>query len=168
MLSFLLVGLVGFGNRHIRKAFLDHHISGQIIATSHDLTSKGSWRREITLFQGNLGLWVKYYNLARYIMDIQNGAQSQVMSSEDSVRRVMSESLGVLFFVPGLFVPDGIGILNFRQWKVLFHHQVVVKFRNFSWRIQYDGSWGFEFFAWFWILQLSCVLLFFWGLVSPY
>ena len=31
--------------------------SGQIIATSHDLTSKGSWGREIPLFQGNLGWW---------------------------------------------------------------------------------------------------------------
>ena len=32
--------------------------SGQIIiATSHDLTPKGSWEREIPLFQGNLGWW---------------------------------------------------------------------------------------------------------------
>ncbi len=31
--------------------------SGQIIATSHDLTPKGSWGREIPLFQGNLGWW---------------------------------------------------------------------------------------------------------------
>ena len=31
--------------------------SGQIIATSHDLTPKGSSRREIPLFQGNLGWW---------------------------------------------------------------------------------------------------------------
>ena len=31
--------------------------SGQIIATSHDLTLKGSYRREIPLFQGNLGWW---------------------------------------------------------------------------------------------------------------
>ncbi len=29
----------------------------QIIATSHDLTLKGSWEREIPLFQGNLGWW---------------------------------------------------------------------------------------------------------------
>ncbi len=36
---------------------------GQIIATSHDLTPKGSWGREIPLFQGNLGWW--NYNLAR-------------------------------------------------------------------------------------------------------
>ena len=33
------------------------HISGQIIATSHDLTPKGSWGREIPLFQENLGGW---------------------------------------------------------------------------------------------------------------
>ena len=44
--------------------------SGQIIATSRDLTPKGSWGREIRLFQGNLGWWSvrrlgKYYNLAR-------------------------------------------------------------------------------------------------------
>ena len=32
-------------------------ISGQIIATSHDLSSKGSSGREIPLFQGNLCLW---------------------------------------------------------------------------------------------------------------
>ena len=32
-------------------------VSGQIIATSHDLTPKGSWEREIPLFQGNLGWW---------------------------------------------------------------------------------------------------------------
>ena len=31
--------------------------SSQIIETSHDLTPKGSWGREITLFQGNLGWW---------------------------------------------------------------------------------------------------------------
>ena len=29
--------------------------SGQIIATSHDLTPKGSQGREIPLFQGNIG-----------------------------------------------------------------------------------------------------------------
>ncbi len=32
-------------------------ISGQIIATSHDLTPNGGLVREITLFQGNLGWW---------------------------------------------------------------------------------------------------------------
>jgi len=36
--------------------------SGQIIATSHDLTPNGGLVRDIPLFQGNL---VKYYNLAR-------------------------------------------------------------------------------------------------------
>ena len=35
------------------------HDSGQIMATSRDLTSKGSCGREIPLFHGNLGL-VKY------------------------------------------------------------------------------------------------------------
>ena len=30
---------------------------GQIIGTSHDLTSTGSWGREIPLSQGNLGRW---------------------------------------------------------------------------------------------------------------
>ena len=45
------------------------NISGQIIATSPDLTTKGGLVREIPLlFQGNLWL-VKYYNLARYIND---------------------------------------------------------------------------------------------------
>ena len=38
--------------------------SGQIIATSHDLTPKGGYMREIPLFQENVRL-VKYYNLAR-------------------------------------------------------------------------------------------------------
>ncbi len=33
------------------------HTSGQIIATSHDLTPNGSLVREIPLFQGNLGWW---------------------------------------------------------------------------------------------------------------
>ena len=32
-------------------------VSGQIIVTSHDLTPKGSWWREIPLFQGNPGWW---------------------------------------------------------------------------------------------------------------
>ena len=32
-----------------------HEISGQIIATSHDLTPNGGLVREIPLFQGNLG-----------------------------------------------------------------------------------------------------------------
>ena len=31
------------------------HTSGQIIATSHDLTANGGLVREIPLFQGNLG-----------------------------------------------------------------------------------------------------------------
>ena len=31
------------------------HTSGQIIATSHDLTPNGGLVREIPLFQGNLG-----------------------------------------------------------------------------------------------------------------
>ncbi len=33
------------------------YLSGQIIATSHDLTPKDSWGKEIPLFQGNLGWW---------------------------------------------------------------------------------------------------------------
>ena len=33
------------------------HESGQIIATSHDLTPNGGLVREIPLFQGNLGWW---------------------------------------------------------------------------------------------------------------
>ena len=33
------------------------YISGQIIATSHDLTPNGGLVREIPLFQGNLGWW---------------------------------------------------------------------------------------------------------------
>ena len=36
-------------------AMLRSIILGQIVATSHDLTSKGSSGREITLFPGNLG-----------------------------------------------------------------------------------------------------------------
>ena len=39
-------------------------ISGQSIATSRDLTPKGSWEREIPLISGKSRL-VKYYNLAR-------------------------------------------------------------------------------------------------------
>ncbi len=38
----------------IPSAFLN---SGQIIATSHDLTPNGGLVREIPLFQGNLGWW---------------------------------------------------------------------------------------------------------------
>ena len=33
------------------------HVSDQIIATSHDLTSNGGLVRDIPLFQGNLGWW---------------------------------------------------------------------------------------------------------------
>ena len=33
------------------------YVSGQIIATSHDLTPNGGLVREIPLFQGNLGWW---------------------------------------------------------------------------------------------------------------
>ena len=43
--------------------------SGQIIATSHDLTPNSGLVREIPLFQGNLGL-VKYYNLARCVSHV--------------------------------------------------------------------------------------------------
>ena len=37
-----------------RKLHKNNHISGQIIATSHDLTSNGGLIKEIPLFQGNL------------------------------------------------------------------------------------------------------------------
>ena len=37
------------------KLFLFYHTSGQIIATSHDLTPNGGLVREIPLFQGNPG-----------------------------------------------------------------------------------------------------------------
>ena len=37
--------------------FHRHSRSGQIIATSHDLTPNGGLVREIPLFQGNLGWW---------------------------------------------------------------------------------------------------------------
>ena len=49
--------------------------SGQIIATSHDLTSKGTWRREIPLFHliSGKSRLVKYYNLARYLYDWMGG-----------------------------------------------------------------------------------------------
>ena len=35
----------------------DRQLTGQIIATSHDLTPNGGLVREIPLFQGNLGWW---------------------------------------------------------------------------------------------------------------
>ena len=45
-------GLAG----HFRQMqYIKYIECGQIIATSHDLTPKGSWRREIPLFQGNPG-----------------------------------------------------------------------------------------------------------------
>ena len=37
------------------KRILTTHLSGQIIATSHDLTPNGGLVREIPLFQGNPG-----------------------------------------------------------------------------------------------------------------
>ncbi len=40
-----------------RMTCLDSQWSGQIIATSHDLTPNGGLVREIPLFQGNLGWW---------------------------------------------------------------------------------------------------------------
>ena len=44
--------------------------SGQIIATSHDLTPNGGLVRELPLFQVVCGEWrvVKYYNLARKML----------------------------------------------------------------------------------------------------
>ena len=49
----LMLGkLSGFNERDI---YVYIYISGQIIATSHDLTPKGSQGREIPLFQGNIG-----------------------------------------------------------------------------------------------------------------
>ncbi len=50
-------------------------ISGQIIATSHDLTSKGSWGREIPLLQGNLGwwniiIWPDNYNIIVFVLSV--------------------------------------------------------------------------------------------------
>ena len=49
---------VVFGNGGcLEVSFGGGYVSGQSIATSHDLTPKGSWEREIPLFQGNLGWW---------------------------------------------------------------------------------------------------------------
>ena len=49
-----------FGRNQLRLVvlytqYLLEYLSGQIIATSHDLTSNGGLVREISLFQGNLG-----------------------------------------------------------------------------------------------------------------
>ena len=41
------------------------YISGQILATSHDLTPNGGLVREIPLFQGNLGWWNMIFHLAK-------------------------------------------------------------------------------------------------------
>ena len=56
---------------------------GQSIATSHDLTSKGSWGREIPLFQGNLG-WC----LARYYCDMGQSHWSQYIITSDLVAAI--------------------------------------------------------------------------------
>ena len=51
------------GNKHFGKTCVFFtvrqyiHISGQIIATSHDLTPNSGLVRETPLFQGNLGWW---------------------------------------------------------------------------------------------------------------
>ena len=39
----------------IHTVYYIYSISGQIVATSHDLTPNGALVREIPLFQGNLG-----------------------------------------------------------------------------------------------------------------
>ena len=39
----------------ILRVYHKNQLSGQIIATSHDLTPNGGLVREIPLFQGNLG-----------------------------------------------------------------------------------------------------------------
>ena len=51
-------GAIGEAEGNFRDGFYIPSLqSGQIIATSHDLTPKGSWGREIHLFQGYLGWW---------------------------------------------------------------------------------------------------------------
>ena len=49
---------------------LQSHISGQIIATSHDLTPNGSLVREIPLFQGNLGWWHARHRTGRWLSTV--------------------------------------------------------------------------------------------------
>ena len=45
--------------------------SGQIIATSHDLTLKSSWGRKFPLFQGHPGWWnIMIWPLARVTQDV--------------------------------------------------------------------------------------------------
>ena len=51
----IAAGLMDFSRKKIFS--LRRIISGQIIATSHDLTPNGGLVREIPLFQGNLGWW---------------------------------------------------------------------------------------------------------------
>ena len=46
-----------FSLEKLGEDYLITYISGQIIATSHDLTPNGGLLREIPLFQGNLGWW---------------------------------------------------------------------------------------------------------------
>ena len=47
----------GRHDMHVSHGYIYIYISGQIIATSHDLTPNGGLVREIPLFQGNLGWW---------------------------------------------------------------------------------------------------------------
>ncbi len=67
------------------------HLSGQIIATSHDLTPNGGLVREISLFQGNLGWWniiiwpdLCHYKCIKYIWmdsEVQEGWKGETAAN---------------------------------------------------------------------------------------
>ena len=64
------------------------YVSGQIIATSHDLTPNGGLVREIPLIQGKSGL-VKYYNLAS-MFERWSPSQQSTVKLEDSILRSLA------------------------------------------------------------------------------
>ncbi len=79
----------------VRYASWTHrkHRSGQFIATSRDLTSKGSWGREIPLFQGNLGWWNMIIWPYIYIYTYIKGLATCLTTFETSLFYFLTEFL---------------------------------------------------------------------------
>ena len=77
------------------------HWSGQIIATSHDLTPNGGLVREMGPLISGKSRFVKYYNLARLIVGfLRGGVQGE--NPEDSGR----EDWGTLGKIRGITTRD--------------------------------------------------------------
>ena len=120
------------------------YVSGQIIATSHDLTPNGGLVREIPLFQENLGWWniIIWPDVWRKLFCFH------VWLSSPPTKHVLSWGKGTPKSI-GARLCGGRGIcwVNFRSPKRWWNRRksVAIGQEEFNWRITVVGNAGVLF-----------------------